>query len=254
MIFKTKKEKRFNFIEEGEGHPLVLLHGLMGGLSNFDDMVKFFSEKGYKVYVPELPIYDLPVLNTNLTAISKFVAKFIKEEVKEPVTIVGNSMGGHIGLILTLAKPELVKNLVLTGSSGLYEKSFGDSFPRKGDKEYIRKKTQEVFYDPAVATDQLVDEVFSVVNDRMRGIKTVMLARSAIKHNMIKDLPKITCPTCIIWGKQDNVTPPEVAVDMHKYIPNSDLYWIDKCGHAAMMEKPQEFNEILLSWLKKVNK
>ncbi|MDY3339196.1 alpha/beta hydrolase [Riemerella anatipestifer] len=254
MIFKTKKEKKFNFIEEGEGHPLVLLHGLMGGLSNFDDMVKFFSEKGYKVYVPELPIYDLPVLNTNLTTISKFVAKFIKEEVKEPVTIVGNSMGGHIGLILTLSKPELVKNLVLTGSSGLYEKSFGDSFPRKGDKEYIRKKTQEVFYDPAVATDQLVDEVFSVVNDRMKGIKTVMLARSAIKHNMIKDLPKITCPTCIIWGKQDNVTPPEVAVDMHKYIPNSDLYWIDKCGHAAMMEKPQEFNEILLSWLKKVNK
>ncbi|AFR35442.1 alpha/beta fold hydrolase [Riemerella anatipestifer] len=254
MIFKTKKEKKFNFIEEGEGHPLVLLHGLMGGLSNFDDTVKFFSEKGYKVYVPELPIYDLPVLNTNLTAISKFVAKFIKEEVKELVTIVGNSMGGHIGLILTLSKPELVKNLVLTGSSGLYEKSFGDSFPRKGDKEYIRKKTQEVFYDPAVATDQLVDEVFSVVNDRMKGIKTVMLARSAIKHNMVKDLPKITCPTCIIWGKQDNVTPPEVAVDMHKYIPNSDLYWIDKCGHAAMMEKPQEFNEILLSWLKKVNK
>lgn len=209
MIFKTKKEKKFNFIEEGEGHPLVLLHGLMGGLSNFDDTVKFFSEKGYKVYVPELPIYDLPVLNTNLTAISKFVAKFIKEEVKELVTIVGNSMGGHIGLILTLSKPELVKNLVLTGSSGLYEKSFGDSFPRKGDKEYIRKKTQEVFYDPAVATDQLVDEVFSVVNDRMKGIKTVMLARSAIKHNMVKDLPKITCPTCIIWGKQDNVTPPD---------------------------------------------
>lgn len=254
MIFKTKKEKKFNFIEEGEGHPLVLLHGLMGGLSNFDDMIKFFSEEGYKVYVPELPVYDLPILNTNLTAISKFVAKFIKEEIKKPVTVVGNSMGGHIGLILTLAKPELVKNLVLTGSSGLYEKSFGDSFPRKGDKEYIRKKTQEVFYDPAVATDQLVDEVFSVVNDRMKGIKTVMLARSAIKHNMVKDLPKITCPTCIIWGKQDNVTPPEVAVDMHKYIPNSDLYWIDKCGHAAMMEKPQEFNEILLSWLKKVNK
>lgn len=254
MIFKTKKEKKFNFIEEGEGHPLVLLHGLMGGLSNFDDMIKFFSEEGYKIYVPELPIYDLPILNTNLTTISKFVAKFIKEEIKKPVTVVGNSMGGHIGLILTLAKPELVKNLVLTGSSGLYEKSFGDSFPRKGDKEYIRKKTQEVFYDPAVATDQLVDEVFSVVNDRMKGIKTVMLARSAIKHNMVKDLPKITCPTCIIWGKQDNVTPPEVAVDMHKYIPNSDLYWIDKCGHAAMMEKPQEFNEILLSWLKKVNK
>lgn len=250
MIFKTKKEKKFKFIEEGNGHPLVLLHGLMGGLSNFDKMVEYFSSRGYKVYVPELPIYDLPILNTNLAAIAKFVGKFIEEEVKQPVTLVGNSMGGHIGLILTLSKPHLVKHLVLTGSSGLYERTFGDSFPRKSDKEYIKKKTQEVFYNPEIATDELVDEVFAVVNDRMKGIKTVMLARSAIKHNMLNDLPKITCPTCIIWGKQDNVTPPEVAVDMHKFIPNSDLFWIDECGHAAMMEKPDEFNEILYNWIK----
>ena len=71
MIFKTKKEKKFNYIEEGEGHPLVLLHGLMGGLSNFDKMVDFFSARGYKVLVPQLPIYDLPVLNTNLTTRSE---------------------------------------------------------------------------------------------------------------------------------------------------------------------------------------
>ena len=250
MIFKTKKEKKLDYIEEGNGHPLVLLHGLMGGLSNFDKMVSFFSDKGYRVFVPQLPIYDLPVLNTNLNSIAKFVAKFITEHVNEPVTIVGNSMGGHIGLILTVSHPELVKNLVLTGSSGLYERTFGDSFPRKSDKEYIKRKTQEVFYDASVATDDLVDEVFAVVNDRMKGIKTVMLARSAIKHNMLNDLPNIKCPTCIIWGKQDNVTPPDVAEDMHKFIPNSDLFWLDHCGHAAMMEKPNEFNEILYNWLK----
>lgn len=231
---------------------MILLHGLMGGLSNFDKTVNFFSERGYKVFVPVLPIYDLPVLNTNLTTIAKYVAKFIEEKTQEPATIVGNSMGGHIGLILTLARPELVKNLVLTGSSGLYERTFGDSFPRKSDKEYIRKKTQEVFYDPIIATEELVDEVFSVVNDRMKGIKTVMLARSAIKHNMIKDLPTITTPVCLIWGKQDNVTPPEVAVDMHKFLPNSSLNWIDECGHAAMMEKPEEFNEILYRWLQQL--
>lgn len=251
MRLITKKEKRFSFIEAGEGHPLILLHGLMGGLSNFDKTVNFFSDRGYKVFVPVLPIYDLPILNTNLTTIAKYVAKFIEEKVDEPATIVGNSMGGHIGLILTLARPELVSKLVLTGSSGLYERTFGDSFPRKSDKEYIRKKTEDVFYDPKVATDELVDEVFGVVNDRMKGIKTVMLARSAIKHNMLNDLSKITKPVCLIWGKQDNVTPPEVAVDMNKFLPNSELFWIDQCGHAAMMEKPDEFNEILYSWLKK---
>ena len=254
MRFITKKEKKFSFIEAGEGHPLILLHGLMGGLSNFDKTVNFFADKGYKVFVPVLPIYDLPVLNTNLTTIAKYVVKFIEEKTTEPVTLVGNSMGGHIGLILTLARPDLVQNLVLTGSSGLYERTFGDSFPRKSDKEYIRKKTEEVFYDPNVATQELVDEVFSVVNDRMKGIKTVMLARSAIKHNMMNDLPKINTPVCLIWGKQDNVTPPAVAVDMNKFLPNSSLYWIEECGHAAMMEKPDEFNEILYEWLQGIKK
>lgn len=250
MIFKSKKEKDFIFLEKGEGHQMVLLHGLMGGLSNFEEMANFFANKGFKVYIPQLPIYDLPILNTNLTSIAKFVGKFIKSQISKPVTVVGNSMGGHIGLILTLARPNYVHSLVLTGSSGLYERSFGDSFPRKGDKEYIRKKTQEVFYDPNVATNELVDEVFDIVNDRMKGIKTVMLAKSAIKHNMQKELPNIKCPTCLIWGKQDNVTPPDVAIEMNRLIPNSELFWIDQCGHAAMMEKPQEFNETLFNWLK----
>lgn len=249
MIFKKKKEQKFSFIEEGSGEPIVLLQGLMGGLSNFTQLIDFFSKRGYRVYFPDLPIYDLPILNTNLTSLAKFVAKFIEEEVKEPATVVGNSMGGHVGLILTLAHPELVKNLVLTGSSGLYERAFGDSFPRKNDRNYIKKKAQEVFYDPNVATEELVDEVFSVVNDRAKGIKTVILARSAIKHNMEKDLHKITAPTCLIWGRQDNVTPPDVAVEMDRLIPNSELFWMDQCGHAAMMEKPDEFNEILYSWL-----
>ncbi|WP_297983993.1 alpha/beta hydrolase [uncultured Chryseobacterium sp.] len=251
MLFKTKKASKYDYIEEGEGHPIVLLQGLMGGLSNFNLLINYFSSRGYKVYFPHLPVYDLPVLNTNLTSLAKFVAKFIEDVVKEPATIVGNSMGGHVGLILTISRPDLVKNLVLTGSSGLYERSFGDSFPRKNDRSYIQKKAEEVFYDPKVATQELVNEVFSVVNDRGKGIKTVMLARSAIKHNMEKELHKIMPPTCIIWGKQDNVTPPEVAIEMDRLIPNSDLFWIDQCGHAAMMEKPNEFNQILFDWLSK---
>jgi pimeloyl-ACP methyl ester carboxylesterase len=66
---------------------------------------------------------------------------------------------------------------------------------------------------------------------------------------MSGDLPAMKQPTCLIWGKQDVVTPPEVAVDFHKILPDSDLFWIDKCGHAAMMERPQEFNTILHNWL-----
>jgi len=94
----------------------------------------------------------------------------------------------------------------------------------------------------------MVDDIFEIVNDRNSVIRTLAIAKSAIRHNMSNDLPKIKQPSCIIWGKQDTVTPPEVAEDFDKLLPNSDLFWIDKCGHAAMMEKPKEFNNILASW------
>ena len=163
--------------------------------------------------------------------------------------LLGNSLGGHIALLATKLYPEKIKALVITGSSGLYESAMGESYPKRGDYEYIKAKAENVFYDPKVATKEIVDEVYAVVNDRNKLIRTLAIAKSAIRHNMAKDLPNMTTPTCIIWGKNDNVTPPEVAVDFNKLLPDSDLFWIDKCGHAAMMEHPDEFNSILNSWL-----
>lgn len=125
----------------------------------------------------------------------------------------------------------------------------GGGYTKRGDYEVIKKKAQEVFYDPAVATKEIVDEVYETVNDRNKLVKTLAIAKSAIRHNMGKDLPKLILPVCIIWGKNDTVTPPEVAIEFNQLLPNSDLFWIDKCGHAAMMEHPEEFNQILHKWL-----
>jgi len=147
--------------------------------------------------------------------------------------------------------PELVKGLVLTGSSGLYESAMGESYPKRGDYEYIKQKAQNVFYDPAIATKEMVDEVYNTVNDRNKVVRTLAIAKSAIRHNMAKDLPNITMPACIIWGTEDIVTPPSVGEDFHKLLPNSSLYWIEKCGHAAMMEHPDKFNELVSEWLTK---
>ncbi|MFA5619449.1 MAG: alpha/beta hydrolase [Weeksellaceae bacterium] len=253
MLLNLKKTKKFSYIEEGEGTPIVLLHGLMGELSNFKQLTDYFSKIGFKVYAPELPIYSYPILKTNVTSIARFVASFLKEVVNEPAVLVGNSLGGHLGLLTTIKHPELVRALVLTGSSGLYEKSFGETYPKRGSYDYVLKKTQEVFYDPQVATKEIVDDVFETVNDRRKAIKTLYIARSAIKNNLKDDLKKIQTPVCLIWGKQDGVTPPEVAEEFNEGISTSTLYWIDKCGHAPMMEHPQLFNEILEKWLKEKN-
>ena len=251
MDYTLKKEGGFSYIEEGEGQPIVVLHGLMGALSNFDGIVSHFSKSGYKVLIPELPLYSLPLIKTNVKNLSKFVKEFMDHKKIENVIFLGNSLGGHVSLYFTKHNPEKVKALVLTGSSGLYENSMGNTYPKRGDYEFMKKKVEEVFYDPKVATKELVDTVFGIVNDRIKALKTLAIAKSAIRHNMSEDVPEMKMPTCLIWGKQDGVTPPEVALDFDKLFPDSELFWIDKCGHAPMMEHPETFNIILEDWLTK---
>jgi pimeloyl-ACP methyl ester carboxylesterase len=253
MTDQLKTEGSFTYAEAGEGPSIIFLHGLMGALSNFDATFNYFSNNGYNVLIPELPLYSLPLLKTNVKNMSKFLYDFIEYKGLKKVILLGNSLGGHIGLYYTKHHPEKVDALVLTGSSGLYEKAMGDSFPKRGNYEYIEEKTKAVFYNPDIATKELVDGVFKIVNDRSAVIRTLSIAKSAIRHNMANDIPAMNQPTCLIWGEKDTVTPPEVAKDFHKLLPNSDLFWLDKCGHAAMMEKPEEFNKVLHNWFTSKN-
>lgn len=251
MRYEVIEEDGFKYIEAGKGETLVLLHGLMGELSNWEGVIDHFKEN-YHVIVPILPIYELPILTLGVKSLSKHIHKFIKFKKLGQVVLVGNSLGGHVGLVFTVSHQEHVKALVLTGSSGLYENAFGGSFPRRESYDYIREKVAFTFYDPAIATKELVDDVYKSVNDRSRVIRILALAKSAIRHNMSKDLSRITIPVSLILGKQDKVTPPEVAEEFHELLPNSELNWVDLCGHAPMMERPQIFNDYLDKFLNRI--
>ncbi len=253
MQYEVKHENDFQFIEEGNGPVLLLLHGLFGALSNWVDVVERFS-KNYRVVIPLMPIYTLPVLNTNVKALAKFVRDFIDYKNYSDIILIGNSLGGHVGLVYIKDHPEKVKAMVLTGSSGLYENAMGGSFPRREDYDFIKQKVEVTFYDPKTATKELVDECYGIVNDKGKLIRILSLAKSAIRHNMSEDLKDMKIPACLIWGKQDTVTPPDVAEEFHRLLPMSDLFWIDKCGHAPMMEQPHEFNDVLDKWLNGLKK
>lgn len=246
-----KKDGKFSYLESGEGRPIIILHGLMGNLSNFDGVFEHFSSKGYHVLMPELPIYSLPLIKTNVKNLAKFIRDFTQFKKLENYILLGNSLGGHIALYYAKHYPENVAGIVLTGSSGLYENSMGESYPKRGDYEYVKKKAQDVFYDPEIATKEIIDDVYESINDRNKLIRTLAIAKSAIRHNMSNDLPSMTMPAGLIWGKNDTVTPPDVAEEFHKLLPNSSLYWIEKCGHAPMMEHPDIFNQYLEEWLVK---
>jgi pimeloyl-ACP methyl ester carboxylesterase len=248
MEYEIKKDGKFEYLEVGEGEPLMLLHGLFGALSNFSDLIEKFKHT-HKVVVPLLPLFDLDILHTSVTGLAKHVTQFIEHKGYDKVHLLGNSLGGHVGLVYVLSHPEKVKSLILTGSSGLFENAMGDTYPKRGDYEYIKNKTALTFYDPAMATPELVDEVFEITRNRLKVIKIIALAKSAIRNNLGDELKQIKVPTCLIWGQNDTVTPPFVAEEFKKLIPHSELHFIDKCGHAPMMEVPSTFNEILFAFL-----
>lgn len=252
MEFEVKQVDKFRYIEEGEGETLVLLHGLFGALSNFRDLIDYFRPQ-YRVVVPMLPLFDLDLLHTSVGGLAKFVHKFLEKMDYKDVHLLGNSLGGHVALVHILKHPERIKSLILTGSSGLFENGMGDTYPKRGDYEYIKKKTEVTFYDPKTATKELVDEVYSITNNRIKVIKIIALAKSAIRNNLGEELNQIQQPTLLIWGNNDTITPPFVAREFNRLIPNSELHFIDKCGHAPMMEVPQEFNVILHKFLKKLS-
>ena len=248
MEYEIKQSGKFKYVEEGAGEPLVLLHGLFGALSNFKDLVDHFKTT-HTVIIPMLPLFDLSLLDTTVSGLAKFVQKFVDYRGFDKVHLLGNSLGGHVGLVYTLKNQNKVQTITLTGSSGLFENGMGETYPKRGDYDFIKKKTELTFYDPNVATKELVDEVYSIVNNRLKALKVIALAKSAIRHNLGDELNDITVPTCLIWGKNDTITPPMVAEEFKSLMPKSELHWIDKCGHAPMMEVPAEFNVILSEFL-----
>lgn len=251
MKYEIIKDNKYEYVDIGKGPVVIFLHGLMGALSNFEQTAKILAQNGYRVIIPSLPIYTLPILKTSAKGISKFLENFISDLKLKDVSLLGNSLGGHVALIYTKNNPKIVKRLLLTGSSGLYEKAMGDTFPRREDYNYIKEKTQNVFFDPKIATKELVDEIFESVNSREKVIRILAIAKSAIRHNMAKELPNIKQNTCLLWGENDTVTPPEVAEEFHKLLPHSELFWFNKCGHAPMMEHPIDFANTCVEWLKK---
>lgn len=249
MEYPIRQKGKFKYIEEGQGtEVIVLLHGLFGSMGNYGALITGLKST-YKLIVPLLPIFELPRREISMNALMEHVHEFILEEGHTSIHLVGNSLGGHIGLLMTLKNPDLVKTLTLTGSSGLFENALGDSFPRRQSYEFVKDVAQRTFYDPQVATKALIDDIFEIVNTPTKGLNIVLTAKSAMRHNLEHELHKIKTPTLLIWGKNDTITPAFVGEDFNQKIEGSELHILDQCGHAPMMEKPEAFIHLLSTFL-----
>jgi len=226
---------------------MILLHGLFGGLSNWQGVVSGFQST-YDIHIPTLPIFDHHT-EDRLTYLTNFLQSYIEEYDLRNVILVGNSLGGHVAILYTHRCPENVHRLILTGSSGLYENTSFGSFPKRSSYDYIRERVAYTFYDPSIATDALIDEVFSITTDAGKCLSIVRMAKSAQRHYVADLLPNIPTPTLLIWGEDDKITPPRVAHEFKSFLPSARLVMLSHCAHAPMMEKPDEFNVTLQKFL-----
>jgi len=255
MDYHIIEENGFKYIESNpnEERTLLLLHGLFGALSNFSGIINHFAGS-VNVVVPMLPIFELPLRKLSVMGLVNHVSDFVDFKGYKHLNIVGNSLGGHVAILYALAIPDKLESITLTGSSGLFEAPLGSTFPKRGNYEFVQKKTESTFYNPAVATKELVDEVYDIVNDRNKAIRVIAIAKSALRHNIGDRLDQIKKPALLVWGKQDTITPAFVGEKFNELLPDSKLYILDKCGHAPMMEYPEEFNRILKNFLVEAGK
>ena len=243
----------YRFVDTGGGSPpdrcVLLLHGMIGGPGNWDGAIPAVLETGYRAVVPRIPMFGLPRSRATVAGLTEWMVGFMDAlDVRRPV-VVGNSLGGHVAALLAIRHAERVSALGLVGSSGVQELDMGVAVMRRKDRDFIRQRAAITFHDPVHVTEQLLDSIMDTVNDRSRALRLIQLARSARRETVTDQLPGISVPTLVVWGRQDQVTPPSVAEILSRLVPRTTLHWVDDCGHAPMMEHPERFGTLLGSFL-----
>jgi 2-hydroxy-6-oxonona-2,4-dienedioate hydrolase len=238
----------FRWLERGEGEPIVLLHGLMGRMDHWEDTLERLGTVGRAIAL-SLPILEHDMPEASIEGVGRYVARFLDALEISKAVVGGNSLGGHVALELALAHPDRVSSLILTGSSGLFERSFTRGVPHRPSEEYVRVKMREVFFDSRLVTTEWVQSVRRTVTTPASALRVLRFARAAKRHNIEDRLGHIAVPTLLVWGRNDQITPPEVAERFHALLPDSRLCFLPRCGHAPMLEQPDAFNEIVAEWL-----
>lgn len=235
-------------VRTGAGQRVVFLHGLVGLNEHWEDVVSKIRHRSECVTL-EVPLLELRGEDCSLWSVVQMTTEFLSRHLEGPSILVGNSFGGHVALRIAHSRPDLVKALILAGSSGLIERTMVKGAPVRPSKDWLEEKIGELFYDKSNMNPGDVDRAHKLLNERGGARAMVKLSKTARRDNMTDDLGDIDCPTLLIWGKQDVVTPPSAGQGFTELMPNARIVWLDDCGHAPMLESPVAFAEAVEGFL-----
>ncbi len=238
----------FRWIERGAGEAIVLVHGLMGTMYHWEPTLEILGTD-VRALAPTLPIFDPGTCDLSTVALGEWLLRFLDALAIDRALIGGNSLGGHVAIQAALRCPERVAGLVLTGSSGLLERQVVRAIPHRPSAAWVREKMEEAFHDARFVTPEWVDAVRCTIMDRSNVARVLRSARAARRENLDRRLAEIAVPTLIVWGREDRITPLQMAQRFQSLIPLSDLVVLRNCGHAPMMEQPWAFGAVVRAWM-----
>ncbi|HEX8174837.1 MAG TPA: alpha/beta hydrolase [Pyrinomonadaceae bacterium] len=252
--------QKIRYVEAGSGpQTVILLHGMGGNSANWTFNINALAAK-YRVVVPDQIGFgqsDKPLINYRIATYVDFLDRLYSELKIERATLVGNSMGGWIAALYTIAHPERVERLVLVDAAGFAPPKDFDAKQlaalNPSTREGIRALSALVFYNKQLyLSDAAIDFSLTQRMGAGDGYTIQSLIESIARREDMLDgrLTSIKQPTLIIWGRQDGLTPlRELGERFKREIAGSELIVFEECGHVPMVEKAAEFNAALLKFL-----
>lgn len=227
---------RIHYLVAGEGRPVVLVNGLGGTSENWGNMIQELRSKGFKVYAPDMLGFgrsDKPDVDYAISLHAEIVKQFLDSQKLDQPDVVGWSMGGWIAMKFAAANPQRVHRLILLDSAGLIYDAVNTPALRPKSIEQLAHMMDVLNPNPTPIPTFLAKDIVRNMMATDWIIDRTLKSMYTGKDVMDQHLQEVTMPTLIVWGKQDLITPMELADRLHRGIPHSDLYVVDACGHLA---------------------
>ena len=262
--------KDIRYWVEGGGRAVILVHGLGCSAEFWQHNVGALSQR-YRVYALDLLGFgrsDKKIDEWSLSYGASFIAQFMDALQIERATLVGHSFGGILCAQLAVEFTSRVEKLVLVDSAG-----FGrelnlflrlESVPVLASAMLILYQwvfpltARWAYFDPSSVDEEWLAETGAILRSpgvRDNALKVIRMGvnlggqREEFFGDLHRQLAHMTAPTLIIWGSDDALVPVSHAYAAHKLIPNSQVRILQRCGHLPQVERPEEFNQLLLDFL-----
>jgi pimeloyl-ACP methyl ester carboxylesterase len=258
-----------NYVEIGEGEPLLFIHGISGSWQNWLENLPHFgaNRRAIALDLPGFGASPMPSWEIEMPAYGRLINDFCEKLGVEGATLVGNSMGGFIAVEALTAAPQRFSRLVLVSAAGIINtwnpeeratvtawawKHFGPRFANHGRQIVSRPRLRQIVFGPFIRypsrlrEDLLLEQIIGGL-EKADGFEEAL--RAVIGRDIREKLPEIETPTMILAGLSDRVIPVAGAISYHRRIPHSRLEIFERTGHVPQLERPLRFNAVLDDFL-----